>query len=320
MADPSTGRQSGLPPAGESPSGAGTAFEAVRIPRELELSAASRLVSEAAGPRSQAARRLVTAAAMHGIDLSLMWGTVDRASDGRPVRVRQACLAVPGSGKTAAMVLSGPGTERSGHGERVAALEAACRAMQEPGALGGRVVRLAQALPEPDEPWAVRAYLDAGFTKVGDLVYMRRPLSEPLDSAPGEWPDGITVRPVASLEADRGMLIEALDRSYQQTLDCPELCGLRETADVLESHRATGVFDHKIWWIAFRDSQPQGCILLARAPEHRSVELVYLGLSPELRGRGVGAGLLRLGLARIVGSAEAHHIACAVDLRNTPAI
>jgi mycothiol synthase len=257
---------------------------------------------------------------MHGIDLSLMWGTVDRALDGRPVHVRQVCLAVPGSGKTAAMVLSGPGTARAGHPERVACLVAACKGLADPAGVGGRVVRLAQALPEPDEPWAVKAFLEAGFTHVGDLVYMRRQLSEPLSPEPVTWAAGVEVRAVTSLEADRGLLIQALDRSYRDTLDCPELCGLRETVDVLESHRATGVFDPKLWWIAFLNGQPHGCILLGRSPEHRSVELVYLGLSPELRGRGVGSGLLRMGLARVVGDPGADHVACAVDLRNAPAL
>jgi mycothiol synthase len=256
---------------------------------------------------------------MHGIDLSLMWGTVDRASDGRPVRVRQVCLAVPGSGKTAAMVLSGPGTDAQGHAERVTALGAACADLARPERVGGRVIRLAQALPEPDEPWAVKAFLESGFTKVGDLIYMRRPTAEPLAAEPVCWPPGVLVRQVTSLEADRGLIIEALDRSYKDTLDCPELCGLRETADVLESHRATGAFDPKLWWLAILDGRPHGCILFARAPEQRSIELVYLGLSPELRGRGVGAMLLRQSLAQ-VAAFEADHVACAVDDRNEPAL
>ncbi len=316
MADPAQSRQSGFPPAGSG--NPAPAFEAVRIPHELELSAASRLVSEAAGPRSQAARRLITAAATHGIDLSLMWGTMDRASDGRPVRVRQVCLAVPGSGKTAAMVLSGPGTEAPGHSERVAALSAACADLGRPERIGGRIVRLAQALPEPDEPWAVKAFLEAGFTRVGDLIYMRRLMGESLEEREPRWPQGITVRQVTTLQADRALLVEALDRSYRDTMDCPELCGLRETADVLESHKATGVFDPKLWWLVLLDGRPHGCILLARAPEQRALELVYLGLSPELRGRGLGSMLLRQSLMQVAG-VEAEFIACAVDDRNQPA-
>ena len=39
----------------------------------------------------------------------------------------------------------------------------------------------------------------------------------------------------------------ALDRSYVDTMDCPELCGMRATADILASHKATGEFDPSLW-------------------------------------------------------------------------
>src|SRR4029077_1480878 len=104
---------------------------------------------------------------------------------------------------------------RGERAERVESLQAACRELAISAKVGGRVVRLAQALPEPDEPWAVSAYLDAGFMKVGDLVYMRRPFAEPLQAGDQSWPSGVQVRPVTSFEADRGALIEGLDRTYR---------------------------------------------------------------------------------------------------------
>jgi ribosomal protein S18 acetylase RimI-like enzyme len=262
---------------------------------------------------------MVTAAATHGIDLSLMWGTVDRASDGRPIRVRQVCLAVPGSGRTAMLVLSGPGPggEAREHAERVASANAACEFLA--GTEMGRDIRLAQALPEPKESWATRAFLDAGFRKVGDLAYLRRPMLDLPDAAPPEWPEGITVEPIADLKgADRARLLAALERSYVDTLDCPELCGLRETEDVLESHRTTGIFNPQLWWIISVRGDPQGCMLFSHCPEHSSVELVYLGISPVLRGKRLGAALLTMGLGALRG-VMAEQVTCAVDLRNTPA-
>src|SRR5690606_19467375 len=97
----------------------------------------------------------------------------------------------------------------------------------------GRRVAIAQGLPEPAEPWATRAFLDAGFTHVGELAYLSRPL-RPADTA-GELPPlppGVQVRPIRTLSRgsdDRRQLAWAMERSYQGTLDCPELCGLRET-------------------------------------------------------------------------------------------
>jgi mycothiol synthase len=326
---PERGRpQFPAPPAVAAPGGGsvapdqvpGTGFRAERVARDLELSAAGRLVTDAAGPRVQAARRLVTAAATHGIDLSLMWATVDRAA-GRPSRARQVCLAVPGAGRTVMLMLSGPwsGDEERECAERVSCLDAACAFFAGPEC--GRDVKLAQALPEPSEPWSVRAFVAAGFVKVGDLAYMRRPLWPPLVAPEPPWPEGVVVRNVKGVgprEPDRAALLEALNRSYEETLDCPELCGLRETEDILESHRATGVFDSKLWWLVLWQGEPHGCMLLSRCPDHNSVELVYLGLSRELRGKRMGSRLLEWGIARL-GAVTAESLTCAVDLRNGPA-
>ena len=76
---------------------------------------------------------------------------------------------------------------------------------------------------------------------------------------------------------------KALERSYVDTLDCPELCGLRVVDDVLESHRSVGVFDPGMWWLVMAEDEPEGCMLLSACPEQNAVELVYLGISPRLR-------------------------------------
>jgi len=266
---------------------------------------------------------MINAAAMHGIDLSLMWGTVDRAPDGRATRVREVCLAVPGSGKTAVLLLGEPtGIKPSpgdGHPERVACIRAACEHLK------GRVLSLAQTLPEPKQTWAIQAFGDAGFTRVGDLAYMKRGVQALSAGAGGGWPTDISVRNVRGgpgqgpSAEDHALLIEALDRSYEDTLDCPELCGLRQTSDVLESHRATGEWNAGLWWLVLMDGRPHGCMMFNRVPDQGSVELVYLGISREIRGRGLGARLLEVGLEGAIRT-DASQITCAVDLRNGPAL
>jgi ribosomal protein S18 acetylase RimI-like enzyme len=134
------------------------------------------------------------------------------------------------------------------------------------------------------------------------------------------WPPGVRVDTFDHLprETRDAVLIDAMTRTYEDTMDCPELCGLRETADVLESHRAAGRFDPAMWFIVYWHDQPHGCMLLNRAPESRSVELVYVGLSPELRGKGLASRLLRIGINRCRGAGD--WLTCAVDRRNTPAL
>ena len=60
-------------------------------------------------------------------------------------------------------------------------------------------------------------------------------------------------------------------------------------------------------------------MLLTPCPSQESVELVYVGIGPELRGRGIGAGLITLALSRLGGRRETT-LACAVDLANGPAL
>jgi mycothiol synthase len=322
LTDPASST-AGLPLPGATP-------EAIRIPKELELLAAARLLGDSGGSKGMAGRRMLTAAATHGVDLSLMWGTIDRRKSGQPSRVRQVCLAVPGSGRTAMLVLSPPADRRQGeqdHIDRLVCLHAACEGLEQRNRSGAGDVRLVQALPEPREPWSVRALEGAGFTRVGDLAYLRAPLrgaaahrSRPTAPAP-EWPPGVTIRNITGAapgNPDRPALVAALNRSYIDTLDCPELCGMRQTEDILDSHRATGVFDPALWWLILLDGEPHGCVLLSHLPDHSCVELVYIGLSPELRGKGIGGHLLRMGIAA-ASNLAADHMACAVDLRNRPA-
>ena len=297
---------------------------AERIPPDLRMTAASRLVNESK-PSPDAGRRLMAAAGAHGIDLSLMWGTVDRTTT--PPRVRQVCLAVPGSGRTAVLLLSGPAADDGAWAsdERTAAIDVACAHLAAMRRDWLPACVLAQALPDPGDAWAVEAFLAGRFRKVGDLAYLRRPLpgaSIPVAARNPRWPDGVTVRPVSGCapgDADRALLIESLDRSYEDTLDCPGLCGLRETADVLDSHRATGRWDGRRWHLVFLDERPHGCLLLSLIPDQGSVELVYLGLSRALRGRGLGRSLMQMALSRL-GNVPADHVACAVDVRNEPAM
>jgi ribosomal protein S18 acetylase RimI-like enzyme len=299
----------------------------VRIPPDLYEAAAARLVSAEAGDARLAGRRFVAAAPAHGIDLGLMWGTIDPKA---PLvrRVRQVCLAVMGSGRTAILFLSGPepgrrdaATRSAEQADRVGAIREACGWLATERAGQAKII---QSLPDPGETWAITALKQAGFHQVGDLAYLRRPLSRRRGAGPPEpvWPEGVVVRRVRGVsrgEPDRALLADALERSYEQTLDCPGLCGLRQTEDVIDSHIATGEFDPSRWWLVMQGDEAHGCALFSACPEQSTVELVYLGLSPQWRGRGLAAMLLSYGLSHLGGAGQLS-VTCAVDRQNSPAI
>lgn len=310
----------------DSPSGqTHTAASAVRIGPDLRFSAAERIVGPGAGPRPAAARRFLEAADALGMDVSNMWGSLDA----KGTRVKQVCLAVVGTGRTAMLFVSGPSDpsepdripeDELAAAERRAAIDAACghlRRLRVEGSSEQQVV-LAQALLESEEVAAIEALSAAGFMRLGDLAYLRRSIPRS-GSHRAKWPPGIVVRRCSELPDAEERLLTALERSYEETLDCPELCGMRDVADVLESHRSVGEYDPGMWWLVEADGEAEGCMLLSASPEQNAVELVYLGISPRLRGKGIGSLLMATGMQCLTGRSE-KSITCAVDTRNEPAM
>lgn len=298
----------------------------VRVPRQHRVDAAARLVATPGADPSDCGHRFLKRAREHGISLDLFWAVLDGIG-----RVRQSALVVPQAGRTAMLFLSGVGEDARCGGreqqyrDRVAVIRGAIRGTVD---AVGDGVHLVQALPAPEEWWAVEAFQGAGMLRLGDLAYLRRPLRSPAGvmgvvGVAGEspaWPEGVEVRPMTSLDdsAARRLLREALERTYIDTLDCPGLCEMRDIDDVIESHRATGEPDPSLWWIVYLNDVPEGCVLLSPCPEQDSVELVYMGLGPGLRGRGLATGLL----ARAIDRAQRtrlSHVVCAVDEKNEPA-
>jgi GNAT superfamily N-acetyltransferase len=148
------------------------------------------------------------------------------------------------------------------------------------------------------------------FTHLADLVYLEKTLARPRP-APGTELETILFDPVAN--ADR--FASALERTYAGTLDCPGLTGLRTAAEALESHKLAGQFD-PAWWRIFRVAdEDAGVLLLNDHPEQNAWEVVYLGVVPEARGRGLGRAMLLSGLAdaRAAGRGS---VLLAVDSRN----
>jgi mycothiol synthase len=289
-----------------------------RVDTAMLVQAASRLVGGAGPGASQAGRAFLERARTHGIDLTYFWASFPSSGG-----ISQAALVVPQVGRTAMIFLSGPGPRRpcgepvQQRADRIAVVKAAIEGTDR---LVGAGIQLFQALPAPQETWGVEAFSGAGMTRLGDLAYLRRPFTMRGDGEFGGWPRGVSVRPITRLEedADRPALRRALARTYIETLDCPGLCELRSVDDVIESHKSAGSFDHAQWWLIEHEGEAEGCVLLSPSFETKSLELVYMGLGPALRGK----GLARVALAFAIQRAQRlalDEISCAVDMINEPA-
>jgi mycothiol synthase len=178
-----------------------------------------------------------------------------------------------------------------------------------------REVDLAQVLIDPDAP-AVRALYEAcGFWALAELVYLQRRLSGPI--ARVELPAGMTF--VAYSPSTQEEFARTIAASYRDSFDCPRLNGLRKIEDVVAGHKATGEFDPSQWLLLREGAAALGVLLLSRAPRSDSMELVYLGLAPEARGRGIARLLMRQAMSCTL-RAGLSRLCLAVDSLNQPAI
>jgi mycothiol synthase len=219
------------------------------------------------------------------------------------------CLWVPAPGRTA--MLFGPALSDFPEGAG-ATQQAVVGALNDAKAAG---VGLVQVMMEPADAAGKTVFAAAGLTQLATLTYMERrpPVTAPDFVLPSEF----SLAPYD--KTTHGLYREAIERSYEGTLDCPALSGMRDLEDVIEGHKAVGPFDPSLWGVLLRGGKPMGCLLLAEIPARRALELVYLGLTPDARGQGLGRILMQRVLA--VASRRAFDLATlAVDAGNAPAL
>ncbi len=91
----------------------------------------------------------------------------------------------------------------------------------------------------------------------------------------------------------RRRMQKLLPDTFIDTLDCPALNGLRSADDVLEGFlNGTNFRQVKDWELLQVNGELAGCLLL-RLHTIGLMELVYMGLIPNWRGKGLGEQLVR---------------------------
>jgi mycothiol synthase len=176
-----------------------------------------------------------------------------------------------------------------------------------------RGMHLAQCLLE--DGGARAAVERAGFGHLADLAYLHaRP---PAEMPVAELPPGWTWQDYR--QDTHGLFAQAIAASYKGSLDCPALTGLRSMDDVLAGHMATGVFEPELWGVACDGAVPAAVLLLSPLHGAAGIELVYLGVHPDYRGRGLGDLLMRRAL-RVAADRGRQGLSLAVDAANAPAL
>lgn len=184
--------------------------------------------------------------------------------------------------------------------------------------LQAEYVLLSQALTPDRANEATSWFLAAGYRFAGDMLYLGAELSElGKRKIPGIPIEQLELRPHSPADFDRW--IPLIERTYEKTLDCPAVDGMRPTSDVLLGYRDIGQPRDDWWFIASHAGQDIGCLLLADHRPAKHAELVYMGLIPEARGRGWGVHLA-LQAQHLAATSGAEHLVLSVDAANMPAL
>ena len=174
--------------------------------------------------------------------------------------------------------------------------------------------QLLQSLIGPENPKAGEHLVRLGFQQVTRLDQLHA------------FPDALEAVPpsieltFSTCEDFRSPAFEQLViNTYEGSLDCPEIDGLRQIQDVLTGYHATSGHSTEHWYLAQQAGETIGVTILAHHTANHQLELIYFGLLPPFRQRGLGKEILRhiLHLANHLGC---HSILTGVDQRNTPAM
>lgn len=169
------------------------------------------------------------------------------------------------------------------------------------------------------EPGQTPAFLTmGGYEPIAELAYMSRIVTDE-DGALG--PAGEVCQLTAIDPRDPAALqrfIQVLQRTFEATLDCPALNRFRSAAQIARAYLDSPAFDPRGWFVGTSDGQEVACLVLTPYPRSEAVELTYMGVVPDARGRGIGRELVQHAMQQTLAFGG-RDLILAVDQKNAPA-
>lgn len=174
----------------------------------------------------------------------------------------------------------------------------------------GDGLNFVQDLLEPGDRDRMNLLQRVGYDFLAELVYMELDVS-----APGGFPPPAGVQWRTHAEFAPSELVELIGATYKDSLDCPKLVGRRNVLDVIASHRSSGRFRPESWYIVDAEGVPAGCVLVNALNDECALDVVYMGVRPAFRGRGLGRAMMQLA-AWSAHRSGVRALSLAVDSRN----
>jgi RimJ/RimL family protein N-acetyltransferase len=157
----------------------------------------------------------------------------------------------------------------------------------------------------------VEGWSRGGLQRVATLLQM----AGPTDATPAA-PSSLTFH--SYREMPWRAWCELVERTYQGSLDVPELAGRRNIENTLLGYSDGLPEQERWWWNVEASGTPIGCLILTPS-RNSDCELTYLGLGAPFRGQGYGTDILRFAM-RTAARQKRRRMVLAVDERNKPAI
>lgn len=166
-----------------------------------------------------------------------------------------------------------------------------------------------------------------GFAPVGTLDYLAIDADQ---TAGGFASNNHEIDPPIKLDTldqtnagQRDRFERLVTETYQGSLDCPSLETYRTTDEIIRSYRCVDSYAPDLWFtVDDGEAEPVGCFLLARHRNSQNdelvLELVYMGVVPQHRGRGWGRRIMDQ-IGRVCRDQNAVRLVLAVDRENHPA-
>ncbi|CAM3796180.1 GNAT family N-acetyltransferase [Vreelandella rituensis] len=167
---------------------------------------------------------------------------------------------------------------------------------------------------EADDLQTAALLEENGFPKVVSLRYLsvstRTLMKAPVSEAVAGFTHVEDVAP-ERLEAVFGQVEKG-------SLDCPELQGMFSVQEALQGFYRQDAHAPAQWYLVRCEGEDAGVLLLAPHPEASNWELMYMGLAPAWRSRGLGRQVVNEAIHR-ARAAGVEEVVLAVDDRNSPA-
>lgn len=164
-----------------------------------------------------------------------------------------------------------------------------------------------KALASELKPVAVLVQMECKLSRIDAVLKNAQHNAEPTD---------LVFRPFESIPNRQWE--EIIESTYVETLDVPELNGIRSIDQTLKGYAFACGQEPKPWWLVEHAGQIIGCLLLTPISAVR-MELTYLGIVPAARGKQFANRMMHF-LMGWVARQSVPTIQLAVDRRNIPAL